>query len=630
MSNKTEEVNSQSEQHFHGLFNNMNEGVALHELLFNDNGIAEDYIITAINPAYEKILGISHNAVVGKTSRVAYTVETPPFFDIYSKVALTGKKEIFETYFPPLEKHFIISVYCTHKNGFATVFEDTTERMKTLAELKEKELQYRNLADSGLALIWKSGTDMLCNYFNQPWLNFTGRTFEQEYGNGWAEGVHPDDFDRCLDTYVTAFGRCEVFQMEYRLRHHSGEYRWLLDKGTPNYNAVGEFVGFIGHCFDITEQKNAETHLVNIKQQYENLVSNIPVGVYILKTNPSNDFKLEFVSPKMAEMLGLSAEFLVENNEAIYKAIYPDDLVDFISLNKEGIPLKRPFNWKGRIIVKGEIRWMNITSKPQQLVSGDVIWHGLIIDITDRVRDEAEIKLKNEELQKTVAEKDKFFSIIAHDLKSPFNSFLGYTELMVDELDNMSLKQIQSMAVDMKKSANNLYNLLENLLHWSRIKMGNYSFNPDLFILKSKINDSLDQVFEQASKKTVEIKTRIPDDLMIYADPNMLCSIIRNLVFNAVKFTPTGGEITISAKTAANNQVEISVADTGIGMGDELVSKLFRLDEKTSRQGTDGEPSSGLGLLLCKEFVDKHGGKIWVESKEDKGSTFYFTIPTDK
>jgi PAS domain S-box-containing protein len=125
------------------------------------------------------------------------------------------------------------------------------------AELREKELQYRNLADSGLALIWTSGTDKLCNYFNKPWLKFTGRTMEQEMGKGWTEGVHPDDLDRCIDTYVTAFDKHEAFDMEYRLRHVSGEYRWIKDMGAPNYNSSGEFVGYIGHCFDVTEHKKA-------------------------------------------------------------------------------------------------------------------------------------------------------------------------------------------------------------------------------------------------------------------------------------------------------------------------------------------------------------------------------------
>jgi PAS domain S-box-containing protein len=127
-------------------------------------------------------------------------------------------------------------------------------RQQIETELREREVQYHNLADSGLALIWTAGTDKLCSYFNEPWLKFTGRPLEKEVGNGWAEGVHPDDFDRCLATYVAAFDQREAFEMEYRLMHHSGEYRWITDMGTPNFNSRGEFVGYIGHCFDITEK----------------------------------------------------------------------------------------------------------------------------------------------------------------------------------------------------------------------------------------------------------------------------------------------------------------------------------------------------------------------------------------
>jgi len=146
---------------------------------------------------------------------------------------------------------------------------DITERKQAETELREKEVQYRNLANSGTALIWTSGTDKLCNYFNNPWLNFTGRTLEQETGNGWAEGVHPDDLDSCIQTFITAFDKREPFEMEYRLMHVSGEYRWLLDMGTPNYNLNGEFIGYIGHCFDINDRKKMETELLVSKEKAE-------------------------------------------------------------------------------------------------------------------------------------------------------------------------------------------------------------------------------------------------------------------------------------------------------------------------------------------------------------------------
>lgn len=145
---------------------------------------------------------------------------------------------------------------------------DITEHKRAETELREQVVRYRNLANSGSALIWTAGTDKLCTHFNEPWLRFTGRTMEQELGNGWAEGVHPDDFDRCLQTYVTAFDRREPFEMEYRLRHASGEYRWLSDLGTPTYDSEGRFTGYLGHCFDITEQKQA---LIRVQGQLEEL-----------------------------------------------------------------------------------------------------------------------------------------------------------------------------------------------------------------------------------------------------------------------------------------------------------------------------------------------------------------------
>jgi signal transduction histidine kinase len=193
----------------------------------------------------------------------------------------------------------------------------------------------------------------------------------------------------------------------------------------------------------------------------------------------------------------------------------------------------------------------------------------------------------------------------------------------------MSLKQIQAIAVDMKRSANYLYGLLENLLQWSRIQRGISGFDPSKLKLKTKVEDSINAVTELASKKGIAITISIPDELEVFADSNMLESIIRNLTTNAVKFSPRGGKVIINAKSGENNFIEISIVDTGIGMNNEMLVKLFQLDEQTSRKGTDGEPSTGLGLIICKDFIEKHGGKIWVESKEDEGSAFYFTIPVE-
>ena len=247
-------------------------------------------------------------------------------------------------------------------------------------------------------------------------------------------------------------------------------------------------------------------------------------------------------------------------------------------------------------------------------------------DITQRKQAQDMLELKNEQLNQANAEKDKFFSIVAHDLRSPFNSLLGFTEIMEKELPTMTRDQIQQIAVTMRKSATNLYRLLENLLEWSRLQRGLITFNPEPMLLMPRVLDETVLLIESANKKEITLNFNIPEDLTVYADENMLGGILRNLTSNAVKFTPKGGKVIIAAKSL-NNTVECSVCDTGIGMNHEIKKNLFNIDVNTSRKGTEKEPSTGLGLILCKEFVEKHGGRLWVESEEAKGSTFYFTLP---
>ena len=241
-----------------------------------------------------------------------------------------------------------------------------------------------------------------------------------------------------------------------------------------------------------------------------------------------------------------------------------------------------------------------------------------------------ELQKQKKELKELNETKDKFFSIVAHDLRGPFNGFLGFTQLLAEQYSGLDQSKIQKMAVAMRDSAASLFRLLENLLEWSRMQKGLIGFNPDLTNLVSVVSGIMRPVMDSARKKEIAISVEIPSGMVVFADEYMLASIIRNLASNAVKFTRKGGNIAISAATAPDNFVEITVADNGIGMNSTMVDGLFRLDVKTNREGTDGEPSSGLGLILCKDFIEKHGGKIWAESEKGKGSTFRFTLPGQK
>ncbi len=248
-------------------------------------------------------------------------------------------------------------------------------------------------------------------------------------------------------------------------------------------------------------------------------------------------------------------------------------------------------------------------------------------DVKARVLTHLKLCRQNIELRELNATKNKFFSIIAHDLRSPFNGFLGLTRLMVEDLESLSGEDIKELSLSMRDSATNVFRLLENLLEWARLQQGLIAFNPHLVKLYPLVMESVTSVKDAATKKCFKLVFNVPENIDVFADHNMLQTVIRNLVSNAVKFTAKGGKISVSAKTDVDNTVEIAINDNGIGMNAIMMDNLFRLDIKTNREGTENEPSSGLGLILCKEFVEKHGGKIRVESAEGIGSTFYVTLP---
>jgi len=248
-------------------------------------------------------------------------------------------------------------------------------------------------------------------------------------------------------------------------------------------------------------------------------------------------------------------------------------------------------------------------------------------EIKARVHTHVKLYQQSKELHELNATKDKFFSIIAHDLRSPFSSFLGLTRMMADDIKTLSPVMIEEIVVLLNQSATNLFNLLENLLEWARMQRGITTLNPESFKLAVKVSDCLELVSDSARNKDIHIITIIPGNLEVCADVRMFETVMRNLVFNAVKFTPRGGNITVSARSTDDNFVEITILDTGIGIQMDLVSKLFHLEEQTGRNGTEGEPSTGLGLIICKDFIEKHNGRIWVESEEGKGSAFSFILP---
>lgn len=277
--------------------------------------------------------------------------------------------------------------------------------------------------------------------------------------------------------------------------------------------------------------------------------------------------------------------------------------------------------------VKGG-KTMELSAWPVFGNSGEIISLTHIMkDISKQKNDEQQINQQYQELQRLNATKDKFFSIIAHDLRSPLLTISGLTELLIDKKTDLNnFEKLNKYIEYIHDSANNALNLADNLLNWAMMQKGKMEVFPERIDLTDLINEKIEKYKPNAIKKKITIDQSIHSHYFVYADSNMLKTVLRNLLSNAIKFTNENGAIQINL-AKHENLVEISVADNGIGISEENMSKLFCIDESLKTRGTADESGTGLGLIITKEFVVNNGGKIWVESKLGNGCAFKFTLP---
>ena len=395
------------------------------------------------------------------------------------------------------------------------------------------------------------------------------------------------------------------------------------DEG-PFYKEERHLINVIAeHLGHIIEHKRAENEIKRQSALINSLVDSIPDLIFFKDTEGvylgCNSAFTALIGKPKEELIG-KTDYDIVNKEAADLFRHYDKI-----MLKEMRPRQ---NEELVTYANGKKVLLDTMKTPYWDANGDLIGIiGISRDITEKKENEKEIIHKNEELVKLNSEKDKFFSIIAHDLRGPFNGFLGLTNIFATDLSTMSMDEVQILAVMMKDSARNLYSLLGNLLEWSRMQRGLTVIIPNHYLLKQVISENIVSLIQASEQKDISINYDIPDDLKVFADRNLLGGTIRNLVSNALKFTSKGGSITLSANSTTDNKVEVSVKDTGIGMDKERIGGLFRLDVKTGRKGTEGEETTGLGLILCKEFIEKNGGILTIVSEEGKGSTFKFTVP---
>jgi len=403
----------------------------------------------------------------------------------------------------------------------------------------------------------------------------------------------------------------------------SGKSGWTSNKNMPLRNVNGEIIGVIGTVYDITDRKQAEQA---VKENESSLRDAQEIG-------KMGSWELDMITQKdrcsdnYFKIFGFKPNEGEPTFELFRSKIHPDDVHLLDENFAARIKDKTPSSFELRLIQPdGTFKWIQNNISPVLEDDKLVKLKGVIIDITDRKQAELALKESETRLHQLNVDKDRFISILGHDLKNPFSNILGLSEILTGEINSLNKDEITDIAKNINKSAQITNKLLEDILMWARTQQGKIPFKPQNFKFKDICKNNLEIIIQNAIAKNITINYTSSDKINIFADIDMLKTVIRNLVSNAIKFTNNGGIININAEQNSEN-VTISVSDNGVGISPDDLTKLFDITQILTTKGTKGETGTGLGLLLCKDFVEKHRGKIWVESEVGKGSDFKFTLP---
>ncbi|MEE3718965.1 response regulator [Tumidithrix elongata RA019] len=551
---------------------------------------------------------------------------------------------------------------------------ESQERERIEFDLRESEKRFRSMADSAPVMLWMSDPNRLCTFFNWTWLNFTGRSLEQEIGDGWTESVHPHDLERCLYVYSSSSQNQQRFQMEYRLRRFDGEYCWVLSTGVPRYDLDGVFVGYIGSCLDITDIREAQATLQRefqsvllLKQITQEIrqslnreqifataalqigqtfsVSRCLLRAYLDDPSPQIPLVSEYLEEGYSSMRDINLpatgnahlELLISQDQAIATYdVYADPLLEKTKFICKQIGLKSMLavrtsyqnKTNGVIALHQCDRYRQWTSSEIALLEAIAAQMGIAIAQADLLEKETQqretlaaniLALEQAKLEAESANRAKsdFLAIMSHEIRTPMNAVIGMTGLLLDT--SLTADQ-QEFTETIRNSSDALLTIINDILDFSKIESGKLDLEEQAFNLRTCIEGAVELLASKSLEKRIELAYWISPDVPshIMSDVTRLRQILVNLLSNAIKFTSFGEVILAVDVVSVEDEVfnlRFAIKDTGIGIKSDRLDRLFKPFSQADSSITRQYGGTGLGLVICQRLSTMMGGRLWVESQ---------------
>ncbi|MDP3916086.1 MAG: ATP-binding protein [Bacteroidota bacterium] len=582
----------------------------------NEGGICE------LNHRGAKLLGNERSFLINQDIRFFISPDYLPVFnDFLHKVFETKSKQNCEISLSIPDNPSLIvyleGIVSKNSRQCILVAVDITERKQTEEALRKSEAENRVIIEVNPDILFRINTQGFILDYHAPAHTQFYVPPEFFLGKKIADVMPLDVAQKIMETIAIACQSGKMATMEYELTK-DGKREYFENRIVPMFD--DELLSFVR---DITHRKEAEAELSSNYSLLRIAGETAKFGGWNLNLEENR----VIMSDEVAIIHGKPKGFYPTLAEAI--SFYAPEWVDRItSVVSDCAEKGIPFDEELEIInVAGKRVWVRAIGEAICGNDGNIVKiQGSFQDISEKKQTEEALRRSEAKFKELNDTKDKFFSIIAHDLRSPFHNIVGFSNLLVRDILEKDYAGIERFAGIIQDSSERAMDLLVNLLEWSRSQTGRMEFLPEMINFGQLTDNVIQLLHDSAENKGISIYTDAPVNLMVCADKAMLGTILRNLISNAIKYTSTGGVIVVKARQN-NKELLVSVADNGVGIGNQEILKLFRIDQNQSTAGTHNEKGTGLGLILCKEFVDKHGGRIWVESEEGKGSTFCFTVP---